>query len=355
MDGYSLTFPPKPTSKLMKLTVALDWTPNTNHSGLYVALSLGLYEAAGLEVILQTPESAGSGGLTPNACECKGLSASKQVATGLAHFGVCPQESVVSYSTTDKWRHVDLVAVAALCQGHMSSISVLASSGIARPRDLANGSYASYGARFEDAIVRRLVENDGGDGAKMECRPVLLKNNDNEVTGLEITGSVVATHLAKGLADAAWIFPHWEGVLASRADQALNHFHFKDYNMLHGYCPILIASRGTADTPYARAFLKATAEGYKIAAADPAAAARALGETGHPSLADKEFVLASAESIKGCYLDQEGRWGRIERGRWKEFVDFMDEAKVLVDREGKAIGRDKVDADRLFTNKALPE
>ena len=31
-----------------RLSVALDWTPNTNHVGLYVAQAKGWFDAAGL-------------------------------------------------------------------------------------------------------------------------------------------------------------------------------------------------------------------------------------------------------------------------------------------------------------------
>jgi len=340
---------------LAPITVALDWTPNTNHSGFYVALSQGLYEAAGLAVSLRTPAEAGSAGLSPNAHKSEGLSASKQVAEGSATFGVCVQESVISYATTAKWQHVPLVAVAALCQGNMTTISVLGSSGLTRPKDLEGRKYASFGARWEDAVVRGLVTADGGDGDKLACPPLLRKNDDQPTTGSLVTGSVISTHLSKGLADAAWIFPHWEGVFAARTGQPLTHFHFEDYGVPHGYKPLLIASKITAESAEARAFLKATAEGYKIAANDPAAAANALCSSGHPSLSDEAFVLASASSIRDSYLDPTGKWGRIDTKRWGAFVDFMDQAGMLVDRDGKEIGRENVKDEELFTNAALPE
>ena len=41
-----------------KITFCLDWTPNTNHTGLYVAQAKGYYEEAGLDVeIVQPPEN----------------------------------------------------------------------------------------------------------------------------------------------------------------------------------------------------------------------------------------------------------------------------------------------------------
>ena len=51
-----------------KITVCLDWTPNTNHTGLYVALKNGYYKDAGLDVsIVQPPED---GRLSGFACTC---------------------------------------------------------------------------------------------------------------------------------------------------------------------------------------------------------------------------------------------------------------------------------------------
>ena len=36
-------------------TVALDWTPNTNHTGFYVAQAKGFYGEVGLVVKLKSP------------------------------------------------------------------------------------------------------------------------------------------------------------------------------------------------------------------------------------------------------------------------------------------------------------
>lgn len=67
------------------ITVALDWTPNTNHEGFFVALADGLYKDAGLEVVLRPPADAACNGLTPG----------RQVAAGIATFAVSPSETAV--------------------------------------------------------------------------------------------------------------------------------------------------------------------------------------------------------------------------------------------------------------------
>ena len=41
-----------PSQGLTRVTLMLDWTPNTNHTGLYVAQAKGFYKDAGLDVTI---------------------------------------------------------------------------------------------------------------------------------------------------------------------------------------------------------------------------------------------------------------------------------------------------------------
>ena len=45
---------------LKPFTVVLDWTPNTNHAGMYLAREQGWYEDAGLDVKFVEPGDSGS-------------------------------------------------------------------------------------------------------------------------------------------------------------------------------------------------------------------------------------------------------------------------------------------------------
>ncbi|RVC21183.1 ABC transporter substrate-binding protein, partial [Mesorhizobium sp. M7A.F.Ca.CA.004.04.2.1] len=49
-----------------KVTVALDWTVNTNHIGLFVARDKGFYREAGLEVDILPYSDTGAGTLVAN-------------------------------------------------------------------------------------------------------------------------------------------------------------------------------------------------------------------------------------------------------------------------------------------------
>eukprot|EP00445_Apocalathium_hangoei_P009756 CAMPEP_0203867624 /NCGR_PEP_ID=MMETSP0359-20131031/16633_1 /ASSEMBLY_ACC=CAM_ASM_000338 /TAXON_ID=268821 /ORGANISM="Scrippsiella Hangoei, Strain SHTV-5" /LENGTH=329 /DNA_ID=CAMNT_0050785903 /DNA_START=60 /DNA_END=1049 /DNA_ORIENTATION=+ len=326
-----------------RIVVALDWTPNTNHAGFFIAASDGLYAAAGLDVVLKSPDADPAEKLTP----------ARQVAAGKAQFAVAPSESAVSFSTTDH-EVPKLTAVAALLQGNASAICTLKSSGIDRPAKLAGKRYASYDGRFEDPIVAKIVSNDGGDGAAVLFHSLEMHAYaEGETMG---AGSVVASYLAKDSSDSTWIFPSWEGVLAERAGQELNYFALEDYGIPYGYAPVLLTHPDMLSGDLAtatKAFLQATAEGYKRAAADPAAAAAALCSTGHASLADRAFVEASAAAIAGKFLTSSGSWGTMELERWTAFVDFLASSGILTDREKKPIPRERLDEKTLFTNDFL--
>ena len=97
----------QPTDGAKKLTdvkVVLDWTPNTNHTGLYVAKDQGFFEQEGLNVQIIAP---GEGG------------ADTMIASGAAEFGVSYQESI----TQGRIQGVPLVSIAAIIQHNTSGFA----------------------------------------------------------------------------------------------------------------------------------------------------------------------------------------------------------------------------------------
>lgn len=161
-------------SELTKVVVALDWTPNGNHLGFYVAKDAGLYEAAGLDVRLLSPhdpEYAGS--YVAPAAEGPYVTPCSKVAAGDAHFAINSPEGVVGWNTAPG--RPALKAVAALINDrNTSAIVTLKSSGRSRPKELDGCRYASYAARFEGRIVQRMIQNDGGTGDYIEDTPPML-------------------------------------------------------------------------------------------------------------------------------------------------------------------------------------
>jgi ABC-type nitrate/sulfonate/bicarbonate transport system substrate-binding protein len=312
-----------------EVTLALDWTPNTNHVGFYAAAARGEFEDRDLDVEFRSPAS-----------DDYEATPAKLLARGEVDFAIAPSESAISYHTHPGYE--DLVAVATVLQRDTSAIVTLEKSGIDRPRDLDGRTYASYDARFEDHIVEAMVRADGGEGDVEIVTPPKL--------GIWNT-------LLEGEADATWVFVPWEGLLAEREGVELNPFYLDDYGIPYGYTPLVLThpDRITDEESAARDFLAAASAGHEFAAENPEAAAGLLYETARiPDVDDREFVEESTRRLADEFLGDGGDWGTMERERWVEFVDWLDDEGILTDLEGERIPADEVAVGDLYDASLLP-
>ena len=289
------------SEELTKVSIVLDWTPNTNHTGLYVAQKMGYYEEAGLEVeILPSPEG-GSSAL---------------VAAGGADFGIDAQDTLAPAFVGED--DLPVTAVAALIQHNTSGIISLASDNIQSPKDLEGKTYATWENPVEQAVIKSLMEADGGDFSKLNLVPS--------------TVSDVITALNTNI-DTVWIFYAWDGVATELKGYDTNFMDFAKLNTTFDYyTPIIIANNDfLAENPdTAKAFLAATAKGYEYAIENPDAAADILLEAA-PEL-DPEIVKASQEWLADQYIADAEKWGYIDPARWDGFYTWLTENN-LVDGE----------------------
>ena len=113
---------------LRQVVVALDWTPNTNHVGIFAAASKGLYARAGLAVeVVSADDARYSGSYVggDGAPEAGGeyTTPCKLCAGGGAHFAMNSPEGVVNWNLRGDAPGSRLVAVAALCSRNTSAIA----------------------------------------------------------------------------------------------------------------------------------------------------------------------------------------------------------------------------------------
>lgn len=277
------------------LTVVLDYTPNTNHTGLYVAMDQGYYAERGLAVtVVQPPEDG----------------ADAMVASGQAQFGVSYQDWMANYLGSDD--PLPVTAVAALVQHNTSGIISRAGDGVTRPSGLQGKRYGTLDVDTEKAIVRALVEGDGGQWGEVEVVPA---NSTDEVTGL-----------ATDQFDAVWCFEGWAGQNAAVQGFDADYFSIAEVDPVFDYyTPVLIANDAyAAEHPdVVRAFLEATAEGYAFAAEHPDEAAAILVEAA-PEV-DLDLTLASQRFLADRYVADAERWGVFDPERWDAFYAWMNE------------------------------
>jgi len=302
--------------KLRQVTLVLDWTPNTNHGGIYLAAAKGWYRDAGLDVRIIQPGDSGS---------------LQTLASGRADFAVSVAEEVLPARA----KGLPVVSVGAIIQHNTSSLLALRSSGITRPRDLAGKTYGGYGGALERALVSSLVRCDGGD--------------PKTVTFVEVGNSDYRVGLTKRLYDFVWIFDGWDKIRMEQIDRLpVTTIPFAAHPdcIPDWYTPLIAANERLlrSDPGTARAFMAATARGYREAMTHPDAAAGALLEAA-PEL-DKRLVDASAQYLSRRFADSRTQWGRQDKATWERFAGFLHQAGLV---------EKKVDVAKAYNNDYLPK
>jgi ABC-type nitrate/sulfonate/bicarbonate transport system substrate-binding protein len=298
------------------LHLALDWTPNINHIGFFVAQAKGFYEKQGISLRISDP-SSDNYQLTP----------AKKVELGQADFALCPTESLISYQT--KAETFPLKAIAAILQEDLSAIVVHKESPIQSPKDLDGKTYASYEARYEDNIVRQMIKNDGGKG-------------DIEVIYPEKLG--IWNTVLSGKYDSTWVFMNWEGVQVKSLGAELRSFRLADYHIPYSYSPVLACNGAQIEekADAYRAFLKATAAGFQYAKDNPEEAVKIL----QPLVPEHEQNIDLLEALRltAPHFGTHQNWGRMDLNRVETFLSWLRE---------KSLESSQISTETLFSNELL--
>jgi ABC-type nitrate/sulfonate/bicarbonate transport system substrate-binding protein len=303
----------KPPADTQKVTLILDWFPNTNHSGLYLARAKGWYAERGVEVDIQTSAD-------PSA-------SMKLVGANKAELGISYQPAVEIARAQD----VPVVAVGALLQHNTAAYAAKAGKNIARPKDFEGKRFGTSGLAQIEPTVRTVMKCDNADFAKVEMVNV----------GQRLSPSLLADQV-----DIVPMLPAWEGVELELKGNQLRFVSQRDFCVPDVYTIVFIAGEQTlAERPEAvRRFMAATAQGYEHAARNPAEAAEALLKAA-PEL-DAQLVRKSQEILSGQYLSEAPRWGVMTLAQWKTHADWMWENRLIAR---------PIDAATAFTNDFLPK
>jgi ABC-type nitrate/sulfonate/bicarbonate transport system substrate-binding protein len=300
--------------ELIPVTFMLDWVPNTNHTGIFVAEANGYFEEAGLAVEIIQP-----GEVYPEAA----------VASGAADFGISHQEMLTLSRADD----VPVVSIAAVLQHNTSGFASAADLNVSSPADFEGLRYGAWGSPFETPTLEVLMKCAGGDFSQLEIA------NTGFADPLAL--------IAEDQIDMAWIFYGWQGFQAQQQGIDLNVVMMEDYFdcIPDYYTPCVIASEDTiANKPeVVKAFMEALSHGYDFATENPSEAAELL-LAAVPEL-DAELVKASQDWLSNYYLADAPRWGEQKESVWQDYADWMVEHGIL---------SAPVSAADAFTNEFLP-
>ena len=284
-------------SDLKKVTVILDYVPNTNHTGMYVALDKGYYEAEGLDVEIVEPTDGATATL---------------VAQQKGTFGISYQEDVtIALSAEDP---LPIKAVATVIQHNTSGFVSLADSGITSPADFEGKTYAGWGGPGESAVLEACMTQAGADFSKLN---IVVSDG----SGFEALGKSC---------DVMWFFEGWDCITAARNGCELNYMELRQLDeRLDYYTPVIITSDAVIDSDpeMVKAFLRATAKGYADAIADPDTAAEVLYD--HASDYDLEMLKQSQEYLADKYMEDTDTWGLMKDEVWDNYTAFLQEYGVI--------------------------
>ncbi len=303
------------------IRIALDWTPNTNHTGLYVAQAQGYFAEAGLDVEILPYNST-----SPDTL----------VSAGAAEFGISFQDSF----TFSKAAGADITSVMAILQHWASEIGVRADrADITSPADLDGTVYGGFGSAYEVPKMRSVIQDAGGTG---EFETVVLGTSAYEA-------------LYAGEVDFTEPFVAWEGIEAELRGQPMKTFAYTDYGFPDAYNVLLIGnSPWLAENPGdAAAFVQAVQRGYQLGADDPARGAQILMDANPGVFTNPELVTRSQDLLAAEYLrDDSGVVGPQTLERWTGYSGFVADSGVLAGPDGSPLAG-RPDFSTWFTNDFL--
>ena len=300
---------------LQKVTLILDWTPNTNHTGFYVAKEKGYYEQLGLDVEIIQPSEGSSLQL---------------VAAGKGDFAITYQEDLTYARTSDS--PMPVKAIATIIQHNTSGFASPKEKNIKTVKDFEGKVYGGFGGPSEKAILQAVMEKAGADFSKLTTVDVGTED------------FFIAT---KNNLDFEWTFEGWTNISAKLRNFDINYIPLRELDeRLDYYTPIIASSESTLNekSDMVKKFMEATSKGYEFAINNPEESAEILVKE-VPEI-DKDLAVESQKFLAKEYKSDANRWGEMKDSVWDNYTQFMLEYK-LINKDMKA--------SEAYTNEFLPE
>ncbi len=293
LPAHAATSVARGTRARRPVTLWLDWQPNSDHAGIYVALAKGYYARAGLDVRPRVPAGASD--------------ALKLVAQGTGDIAISYEPEVLLAQT----RNIPVVATAAIVQRPLNCIMTLKRSGITRPRQLQGKTVGISALPSDYTTIDAMVRDDGGNPSRVKTVNV---------------GYGLLPQLLSGRVDAVegvgWT---WEALQARQQGYPVNVMRVDQYGV-PTYDELVFATgtrqvRGEATT--LRAFQRATFAGYAYAVAHPAEATRILLRVKDVLSTDASLIEHSIGLLSPAFHDAHGRYGTMSAAQWQAYANWM--------------------------------
>ena len=295
-EGASAKSAPK---SARKITFCLDYTPNTNHTGIYVAQAKGYFKDEGLTVKVVQPADG---------------TAEAMIGSGQAQMGVSYQDYIANALSSKN--PVAIEAVAAIIQHNTSGIMSRKADGITSAKKMEGHTYATWSMPVEQATIKQVMESDGGDFDKLKMVPYEV---DDEVAGLKAN-----------MFDCVWVYEGWAVQNAKVQHYDVNYFSFVSMDKVFDFYTPVIAANDDFAKKYpdvVKAFVRAAKRGYEYAIKHPKDAGDILLDAA-PELSS-DLVQASAKYLADQYQADAKSWGVIDKSRWDAYFEWLNDKNLV--------------------------
>lgn len=280
-------------------SLTLDFYPNADHAGIYMAQKLGYFEEAGLDLSIATPSDPAL--------------PIKEVAAGRSDLAVSYEPEVA----LAREQGLDVVAIAALVNRPLTSMIWLGKSGIKGIGDLKGKTVATAGIPYQDAFLKTIL-------ARVKLTP-------DDVKAVNV-GFGLLPALVGGSAQAMLGgFSNVEGVDLRERGKApvvtpVDKLGVPTYDEL-----VLVARRQSLEEnpEKFRLFLAALQRGTEAAVQQPGAATDAIVEA-NPDLEPKLTAAEVKATLPLLAARTDGQpYGYMDPAAWSTFAGWMRDNELI--------------------------
>jgi ABC-type nitrate/sulfonate/bicarbonate transport system substrate-binding protein len=302
------------TAPPTEVSLALDWYPNADHAGIYVARENSLDTAAGAAISPSVPSDP--------------TTTLTQVAAGKKDLAITYAPELL----IARAKGVPVKAVGAVAQVPLNSIMARSDRGIQRPRDLEGKVVGIAGVPSDRALLDTVVKADGGDPAKVKTK---------------VVGYSLAPALAAGKVDAV-IGAYWniEGPDLRMKNVPVTIMKLDDHGVPRYDELVLVTSEDNLSDPQKSAAIRAAlagiAGGTEAAAKDIGGSVAAL-ERANPDIAKKVLPAQMSDTIPAL-LPEGSAPLRMDPAQWDALATWMRDQGLL---KGDASGSSAIDTSLL--------
>jgi putative hydroxymethylpyrimidine transport system substrate-binding protein len=282
---------PPASQELTKVSIALDWFPWSNHSGLFIAQERGYFAEQGLEVSIYVPGDPAT--------------VLQTVAAGRDDFGISYQPELL----IAREKGIKAVSIMAMVQHPLNSVMALKESGIVEPKDLKGKKVGSPGLPSDEFLIDTMLRHQGLTISDVEMVNV----------GFDLVPALISKNV-DAIVGAYWVH---ESISATNQGFELNIMRMEENGVPDFYELVVVASEEkiASEPKVVEGFVRAVTRGYQDAIADPLDAV-ALLKSVKPET-NLEIENPGVKLLAPLWSADNGVFGWQEQARWTKFAEWL--------------------------------